>query len=343
MDRETTLAASIAAVVVISVVTAALVPGAVAERDREPVRPVHLDVSEVTIQAGEVSGSTATLVVNTSLRHRGGPADNVTVVVRAVELESGLLQRTVRRELDTVEGETEVTVSQPIDVERTGGYRIETIVYRDGRRVETGAKEVRGVGTLQPEYARTDVEFHRFEGGDALPPIQYTVEDVAGNRTTLELSSFLTNRGDGPSEQLRLVFVVRQSDSNIVAARTAVDVGTIAPGRTASSSATVTVPDNYNYYLDAVLWKDGVIVGSARSVANLDPTEEIRTNVTRRSVGIEVGDFERGQGGAADEPVPTDAAEAGPGAGGVPGFGPGAALAALALAGAALLARRRHA
>ncbi len=340
MNREKLLAGGIVAVVAASLVAAAVVPGAIADSDPDPVRPGHLSIQEVAIAPGTVSGGTATLQVDTRLDHWGGRSENVTVRVRAVHLDSGLVETTSETAVEPITDDREVSVVQNLSVERSGGYRVETVVYRDGARIAEGSKEVRGVGTLTPAYARTSVRFH-WQGGDGLPPIEYTVGSADNDSATLDVSTFLTNEGDDSSEQLRVVFTARQADSNIVADRTAVEVGTIRPGRTATPNVELTVPDGYNYYLDAVLWKDGVIVGTARSVANLNPTETVRANETVREVGIEVGDFEGGGGGptSGGDHEPTIEGGADGGAGGIPGFGLGVAV--VALVGALLLARRQ--
>jgi PGF-CTERM protein len=130
---------------------------------------------------------------------------------------------------------------------------------------------------------------------------------------------------------------LRQADSNIVAGRTSVPVGSIRPGRTTTVETQLTVPSGYNYYVDAVLRRDGVVIDSARGAANLDPRETISVNETRRDVELRVSDFSRGEGDDVDRPAPE--ATGGPTESGGPGFGVGAAAAAVAAA--ALLARRR--
>lgn len=340
MRRESVLALVIALVLVASLVTAIAAPGVFAEPEPPDVRPGHVDIQELTIAPGPVGGSTATLAVTTWLRHRGGTSENVTVRVRAVALDSGLVETERVTDVPPIEGDREKPITLNISVPRDGGYRIETLAYMDGQRIETGSKQVRGVGTLTPDYADTAVEFHRFgmTGAD-LPAIQYSIEGAADNRTTLAISAYLTNRGDSPSGDLRVEYIVRQADSNIVAARTAKTVGAIRPGRTATPTVSVTIPDTYNYYLDAILWKDGVIVGTARSAANLDPAERIRTNVTVRDVGLEVSDFESEQ---ADKPEVerTVRAEA-TATPGQPGFGAVLAVVAVVLLGGLTVLRRR--
>ncbi|USZ67545.1 PGF-CTERM sorting domain-containing protein [Halorussus salilacus] len=338
MNRETMLALGIAVVVAVSLVSVAAVPDAFADPDSDPVRPGHVSIEEVSIAPGAVSGGTANLTVDSRLGHRGGTTENVSVLVRAVGLESGLEETAVRAEVGEISGDREVSVVRNLSVERAGGYRIETVVYRDDERIADGSKEVRGVGTLVPEYARTSVDFH-WRADDDLPAVEYTVADAGDNRTALNVSTYLTNEGDDPSEELRVVLTARQADSNIVADRATVPVGTIEPGRTATPNAELAVPDGYNYYLDAVLWKDGVVVGTARSVANLDPTETIEADETVREVGIEVGDFEDDDAGAAGAARETEEPAADAGEGGTPGFTAAGAL--TALVAALLLARRQ--
>ncbi|WP_423750645.1 DUF7490 domain-containing protein [Salinirarus marinus] len=333
MKRESALAVGAAGVTVLALMVAVLVPGAVADpTERDPVRPGPVDISEVAISPGDVSGGSVVLTVETRLSHRGNPARNVSVRVRAVDAESGLVETTETVAVGDLTEEREVPVTANLSVAREGGYRIETVVYRDGERVASGSKTIRGLEALKPPYARSSV---RFSDSEALPPVSFSVERAGEDRTTLALAATLTNEGGDVTDDLRVTFVLRQADSNIVANRTAAQVGSIQPGRTATAEARVTVPAGYNYYVDAVLWKGDVVVDTARTAANLDPTERISVNETEREVELQVSDFERGDG-ADGRPVPTEMG--GVSGGGAPGFGVGVAL--VAVLAAALIARR---
>ena len=332
MVPERALVGGAAAVVVVSAIAAVAVPGALSPDDPDQIRPAVVGVADLSIAPGPVAGDTATLAVETRIDHRGGPAENVTLLLRAVGLESGLVETTRQVDVEPIRDDREVAVVENLTVPREGGYRIEAVVYVDGERRATGTKEVRGVGSLQPAYARTPIRFHEFSRTDQ-PAIEYAIAGVEDERVTLRVRTYLTNTGSDAPGGLRLSLTARQADSNIVADQAEVDVGRIAAGRTATPEVELVVPDGYNYYLDATLWKDGVIVGSARSVANLDPQETISANVTRRDVGLEVSDFEEDGPGGREEP-PERTVESG----GQPGFTAG--IAALALLGAVLLARR---
>ncbi|MFB6302626.1 MAG: PGF-CTERM sorting domain-containing protein [Haloferacaceae archaeon] len=335
MRRERGLAVAAAVVAVLAVVTAALVPGAIADpSDEGPVRPGPVELVELPISEGAVTGETVTLRVEAHLAHRGNPTPNVTVRFRAVDAASGLVATTRTVAVGDIEGDGEVTVPANLTVEREGGYRIEAVVYTDDRRVASGSRTVSGLGALTPPYARSSV---RFTDQRALPPLSISVAAAGGDRVTLNATASLENGGDEPVDDLRVTVVFRQAESNLVAARRTVTVGRIRPGRTAGPSVAVTVPDGYNYYVDAVLTRDGVVIDTARTVANLDPQRTISANETTEDVDLDVSDFTPADGRPEPRPEGTEVAAGGS----APGFGAPAALAGLlALAAVSLLAGR---
>lgn len=336
MQRERLLPVAAVAVLLVTAAAAAAVPDAISPPTDRPEHPGFVDLRETTVSTQDVSGSTVTLSLTSFLVHDRGDVENVTVVYRAEDTETGFVETVERIDVGDLDSDGEHEVTGNVTVEREGGYHLHTIVYVNGSRVQSGQSEVRGIGTLPPEYAKSPVEFHRFERA-ALPSVEYRIQQVQNNRTTMQITTHLTNQGSTASDDLRLVLKARQSDSNIVADSTTIDVGSIQPGRTATPEATLEVPSEYNYYLDAVLWKDGVIVGITRSVANLDPTETLHANQTTKEVGLQVGDFEQTDGtdkpsedGQRREGTVTESAS--------PGFTTLATI--VALAGVVLLTRR---
>ncbi|MFB6233626.1 MAG: PGF-CTERM sorting domain-containing protein, partial [Haloarculaceae archaeon] len=318
---------------VVALLVALLAPGALSGPPSER-NPGHVEIADATIQPQAVGGQTATLRINTTLRHRGPPTPNVSVRLQAIDAESGLLATTKRVRVGTLTGERERIVPVSLDVEREGGYRIETVVYQDGRRVDTGRQQVNGLQALVPTYARTPVGF---VDERTLPPLGVSVREAGEARTRLAVTALLTNRGSTRLANVSVDLIVRQADSNLVADRASADVTTIRPGRTEGTTMTVSVPSDYNYYIDGVLRKDGVIVETVRTAVNLDPTERIAVNETRRDVELEVSDFEREERTTDGEGMSGERGDEASGAS-TPGFG--LPVAALALLIAGLLARR---
>ncbi len=159
--------------------------------------------------------------------------------------------------------------------------------------------------------------------------IAYEIRSTGDGTAT----TYLTNRGDESAGGLELVVTARQVESDVVADRATVTVGDVQPGRTTTPSVELTVPAEYNYYLDALLLRDGVIVGTATSSATLDPSRPVPENRTVDEVSFSAGEFSRE---TPDERNPERTPMATESSG--PGMGVAAAL--LALVSAGLLRRR---
>lgn len=287
--RAEALLISVAVVALAVVVVATLaIPGFVAD-PTVTEQPARLDVEESTLQTSEVTAETATFDVTAYIQHHGGAAENVSVVVRATDEESGVVVDTTTRSLGALQESGEHDLTVPVTVPREGSYTIASILYVDGERTDVARTTIRGVEALTPPHADSRIEFHDFV---ERPSVEYTIESVEDDTVTLSVWSYLTNTGDSAESDLRLEVTARQAESNVVAAREEVTVGSIEAGRTAPTEVTVTVPDEYNYYLDATLWRDDVVIDSTITAANLDPRETIAVNETREPVRFEAEAFE---------------------------------------------------
>jgi len=246
----------------------------------EPTTEGDVRIAETDIALGEVTGETVELNTVVRLGHRGGVTENVSVVVRATRSDTGLLGAEKRYDVGEIDGDGETEVEIPVVVEREGDYEFSVVVYEGDERVTTGSKSVSGVGTVQPEYATSKLGFHSFP---LQPAVEFSVSSVTGETVELRTVSFLTNEGDN-REDASLVVKARQAGSGIVAAEEEVDVS-VAEGSTERPTADLTVPEGYDYYLDAILWQNDNIVATHRSAANLDPEERIEANETVRETG----------------------------------------------------------
>ncbi|WP_423995683.1 DUF7490 domain-containing protein [Halorubrum trapanicum] len=337
MDTRTALLAAAAALLVATAVGVVAAPGAISDPRATDEPPGRIDIAGATVAPGDVRGETAELRLGTDLRHRGGTVENVTVRHRAIGAESGLLVDETTVEVGDVDFDGERTVNGTVTVEREGGYRIETVVFADGQRREQQTTRVAGVAALTPDYADTQVGF---TDGTVWPTVAVSVVEADNETATLSASVSVTNRGDEASEDVDLRLYLRQAESNVIAADATETVGAVRPGRTDTVTTTVEVPAGYNYYVDAALFDDDVLVDETQGVANLNPRETITANETVRDVEFSVEDFQRddvgGEGGDGADRAPTDGATGGS----TPGFGPLVALVALVVA--ALTARRRR-
>lgn len=333
MDRERTLVGGAVLVVGIALLGAVVAPGVLADpSDEGPIRPGDIAVVDAAVSTGEVTGQHAELTLHTTIRHRGNPTENVSVRFRAIDTDSGLLEAEKRVNVGTLRSDGEREVPATLTVARESGYRLEAVVYRNDTRVDSFARTVRGVSALTPGYADSNVSFTE---DSVLEPVSVSVVEATEDRTTLELGGWLSAIGPNRGNDLTVTFVVRQAESNVVAARSTVDAGEIREGRSRMVTTELSVPSEYNYYIDAVLTRDGVIIDTATGVVNLDPTETIDANRTEREVEFDAGEFAE-----TETPDREPRATQGQTVTETPGFGPVVAVAALLVA--ALLARWRR-
>jgi len=268
MDTRTALLAAAAALLLAGAVGAVAAPDAIVDPREADERPGDVRIVDTVVSPGEVRGETAELRLGVDLRHRGSAVENVTVRHRAIGADSGLLVDETTVDVGTVDGGGERTINGSVDVEREGGYRIETVVFADGERRASQTTRVGGVAALTPDYADSRVGFTE---SNVWPTVAVSVSEADNQTATLSVSLSVTNRGDAVSEPLDLRVLLRQSESNVIADEASETVGEVRPGRTDTVTTTVEVPANYNYYVDAALWSDDVLIDETQGVANLNP------------------------------------------------------------------------
>jgi hypothetical protein len=337
--RELLIAGAIGLLAVALGVGAIAVPGVLADPPEE-VRESYLSLQQPYIGVTEAGGETVTLSLSSRLSHHGGTAENVTIEVRAIDAETGLVTTTEQQSLGSISGERDVPFRQNITVPREGGYRIETSVFADERRADRHSGTLSNLDSVMPDAAKSSVGFHEFAGASTpLDAISYRIASTDGETATLNVTAYLTNGGDDTTGGLDLRLRARQGDSNVIADSATVRIGEIRPSRTRTVSAELTVPDGYDYYLDGVLSADGVIVATESSVADLDPTETLRINETQTETGFSSDDFVEDSDDLDGEPRPREPQETA-GQGG-PGFTVVGAVVVFVLTGIVLGRRNR--
>lgn len=337
MDMRRALLAVAAATVLASVVGVAVSPGAINDPRAPPDRPGTVDIADIGITPGEVRGETVQMRLLVDLRHRGPSTENVTIRHRALDAESGLLVDETTVNVGTLDGDRETRSNGSLTLERAGGYRLETTVYVNGQRRDRQTTRIAGVSALTPAYAESTVGF---PDATSWPTVAVSVAETNENSATLTVAVSVTNRGDTSAGGLELRLLLRQAESNVIADETTATVETVRPGRLQTVTARLTVPDGYNYYVDAALFSDDVLIDETQGVANLNPETTIRANETVRSVAFETEDFSNDEA-AEDAAVERETgAESSRSSDATPGFG--VVLAVLAVLGAAILGRRRQ-
>ena len=126
----------------------------------------------------------------------------------------------------------------------------------------------------------------------------------------------------------------KEEDARLLADKQRASVESIQPDATRVSSVTLSVPDQYNYVVEVLVWKNDTIVKRGEGNVRLRPGMQVDKDTQFVTKQIETSKFVQDSGSPVRTPVPYTTKS--------PGFGaPLVVIALVSLAGLACLGRRR--
>jgi hypothetical protein len=105
--------------------------------------------------------------------------------------------------------------------------------------------------------------------------MDFIVREVANGRVVVDAEVLFTNRGEDPSTPFLVEIKARERDARLIADRQWMTLAPIHPGSTIVQNATIRIPDQYNYEVEAVLWREDVIVGRGTGYMLLAPSAKV--------------------------------------------------------------------
>ncbi|MEA1869943.1 MAG: hypothetical protein U9N09_07360 [Euryarchaeota archaeon] len=281
----------------------------------------ELGIANIDISKERVASANVLLNVTTYIENRGDRSGDARLLLKAFDLDSGLLvdQETVT--VGSILKRKTKSASQTVKVDRDGGYRIEVVLFEDEQRVDQRTVRVSGIGDLAPNV---------YDIGLRIPEMDFLVKNVTGSRVTIGVDLYLTNEGDTTSEDFQILIKAREMDAGLLADKTWISTGVIKKESTIIRSADIVVPDDYNYIVEALIWKNDTIVERGQGVVQLNPVRYIPEKEKVISEDINVEDFR----------VPEEAYESGVMKNKTPGFTALVLLMALILT--ILIMKRRY-
>jgi len=252
--------------------------GCIEDHDRSRLRIADIDISSESVTSTEV-----TLNVTAYVENRGDDCSgDVKLLLKAFDSSSGLLADQTTTPAGTIQKERTKPVSQSINVKREGGYRIEAVLFEDEDIVDKKTVKIGGIGDLDPNI---------YDIGVRVQEIDFLVKNVTDFRVTIGADVYLTNEGEFTSEDLSMLIKARESDAGLLADKIWTSTGTIESGTTIIRSCDIAVPDNYNYIVEVLIWKNDTIVERGEGVVQLNPTRVIAKDAQVISDNVRVEDF----------------------------------------------------
>jgi len=292
-------------------------------------RDCSLTISGMDVSAEKVRSSTVTFGVTTYVENLGpGICNNATIQLKAFSMDTDLLEsQTIDSMCEIEKGET-ANVTQTLELPKKGGYKLVAVLFEGDVKKSTARWSVRNLDNLPADVKDIGIEV---EG------IDFLVRKSSGGNVVVQNDIYLTNEGARPSPSYEVLVKARETDARLIADKRWTRTGEIKPETTAIRSVNLTVPDQYNYVVEVLIWSNGAIVGRGEDYVELSPVVKLKEDERLESKKIETGKFvvedEVAEGEYAYE-VPAEEAS------GMPGFG--ALLAAASLTMITLLRRRSY-
>ncbi len=255
-----------------------------------------VSVTGITVGAEKVTGGEVTLNVTTDLQNYYGVSSGISrVQLKAYDTGSGLVAAEVTNDAGFLGIRGSGSVSQSIVLPRKGSYRLVCTVFENGQRKGQGEMTVYNLERLTPDSQQT---------GLSISDIDFLVQKVSGDRAEIRTDIYFTNNGAAPSDPFDIEVKAKEEDARLLADKQRVSVASIRPDATRVSSVSLSVPDQYNYVVEVLVWKNDTIVKRGEGNVRLRPGMTVDKDTQFVTKQIETSKFVPASGSVMMAPAP---------------------------------------
>ena len=240
-------------------------------------------VTSITVGAENVTGAEVTLNVTTEVQNTYGVSSGISrVQLKAYDTTSGLVVAEKTSDAGFLGIRGSGSVSQTIVLPRKGSYRLVSTVFENGQRKGQGELTAYNLERLTPDIQET---------GLSISDIDFLVKKVAGDRATIQTDIYFTNDNRAASGAFDIEVKAKEEDARLLADKQRVHMESIQPDATRVSSVTLSVPDQYNYIVEVLVWKNDTIVKRGEGNVRLRPGVQVSKDTQFVTKQIETSKF----------------------------------------------------
>lgn len=247
-------------------ILAVLLAGCTDFTPTQVVHPNRLSILTIDVAAPRVSAGSVVLAVNVSIDNSDARSGDLDVVAKAFDLGTGLLALTNHSHIGRLARDVTVPVEVRLDLPHADGYRIEVSVAQDGQVALVQEVSASNLANLAVNAHQT---------GLGIDGVDFRVLDTNAGKVTFRATTYVTNEGRTTSAPLRLQLKAREVSTDLVADEEWVDVPALAVDATQPLPVELTVPQAYNYVVEAILWQGQIVVERGSGHVQLVPTSTI--------------------------------------------------------------------
>ena len=279
----------LASVLILSIAIVQLNKDVLQKESLHWIPPSLLSIREVDVKPVEVTSARIEVNVTAYINHKGGKTQNATMLIRAINSDTRLLDTQVFSPIPETVSELEKTlsVSANINVERNGGYELNILLFDNESIIDSGTVNIKGLNALTPVSKRSGVTLNN---------IDFTVGGVSAGKVSIKSDIYLENKGPDTSDNMKMTVKAREANSNLIADKTNAETGTIVNETTVVRSVLLVVPDEYNYMVVVELWRGDTLINTWEKPVLLAPTKTVPKESVEKKTNIEVSKFVREAG-----------------------------------------------
>jgi len=327
-------AAGTVLVFLVLIVLVATIGGGLRSFERSKIAIADIDISAEALGIAD-----AGLNVTTSLDNSGdAKSGEVDVLVKAYDADTNLLVASNGSKVGKICGRETKSASTHLKLPKEGSYRLQIVVYEDGKGILRGERKIYGLSRLEPpSVAKISireldffVEAVEVESGRRGKEKEYAIVN-----TTLYIDNLGKDVGG-----LRALIKARDNETRLIADRRWEDLGVLKEGTTSLHYAELRVLNGRDYIFEIQIWQSERIIKEGSGMVMLSPfvnrtvVLEAKEKTVEISPRVEISDFIP-PGAPVPKPYPTPVPAA-------PGFETLSAALALFIVFVLLLKKRRR-
>jgi len=243
----------------------------------------QLEISNVDISSEKIRSSYVDLNITTEIKSNFADSNNVSLLLKVYDKETGFLDMQRDVFIGFVENGETVFIPMEISLLKEGGYRMEIQLLEDDQKKRSRQLEISNLDSLTPDVADIGIEI-----GD----VDFIVKGVVDNKVELQADIYLSNEGRALSDDYRVLIKARERDASLLGDKAWTTTGSILPETTKIVSVGITVPNNYNYIVDVIIWDNDTIIKRGESEIQLSPETVLDKDTVVQKRVIDAGDFE---------------------------------------------------
>jgi hypothetical protein len=255
----------------------------------------EIAIADIDISAEALGIAHARLNVTTSLDNSGdAKSGEVDVLVKAYDADTNLLVASNGSKVGKIGGRETKSANTYLKLPKEGSYRLQIIVYEDGKGILRGERKIYGLSRLEPpSVAKISIrELDFFVEAVEMESGRGKEKEYAIVNTTLYMDNLGKDVGG-----LRALIKARDNETRLIADRRWEDLGVLKEGTTSLHYAELRVLNGRDYIFEIQIWQSERIIKEGSGMVMLSPfvnrtvVLEAKEKTVEISPVVEISDF----------------------------------------------------